>query len=100
VSGSSTLVAHDTLLAGDERIADGNYEATLDLRLERADTVVFLDTPWWVCVARDEWELAGRVSLIRRAERERELRIMAEHGKHVALHVLRTKRAASELLNA
>ena len=40
------------LLSGDEWIADGNYHATLDLRLERADTVVYLDTPWWVCARR------------------------------------------------
>ncbi|MSO96553.1 MAG: hypothetical protein EXQ81_12335 [Thermoleophilia bacterium] len=33
------------LLAGDAWIADGNYNETLDLRLELADTVVFLETP-------------------------------------------------------
>jgi hypothetical protein len=41
-----------TLLASEEWIADGNYHETLDLRLKRADTVVYLDTPWWLCAAR------------------------------------------------
>jgi chloramphenicol 3-O-phosphotransferase len=40
------------LLASDEWILDGNYHATLALRLEGADTVVLLDTPWWVCAKR------------------------------------------------
>ncbi len=41
-----------TLLASEEWIADGNYHETLDLRLGRADTFVYLDTPWRLCAAR------------------------------------------------
>jgi adenylate kinase family enzyme len=115
------------LLADDAWIADGNYHATLDLRLERADTVVFLDTSWWICAwralvrgvrtrpagfelpagcdesrvrrLRDEWWLAWRIWRVRRSERERELTILSEHGQHVALHMLRSRRAVREFLN-
>ena len=113
------------LLAGEEWIADGNYHETLDMRLARADTVVFLDTQWWVCAARafvrglrrpegqlpdgcdttawrllrDEWWLVWRVWLGRRSERERELAIVARHGGHAALHILRSKGAIREFLD-
>jgi adenylate kinase family enzyme len=113
------------LLAGEEWIADGNYHETLDLRLERADTVVLLDTQWWVCAARafvrglrrpegqlpdgcnttawrqlrDEWWLVWRVWLGRRSERERDLAIVARHGGHAALHVLRSKGAIRAFLD-
>ena len=40
------------LLAGEAWIIDGNYNETLALRLERAETVIFLDTPWWLCASR------------------------------------------------
>ena len=114
------------LLAGEEWIVDGNYHATLDLRLERADTVVFLDTPWWICARRafargvgkrpagfelpvgcdesawrrlrDEWWLVWRIWRVRRSERERELGILSQYGKHVPLHVLRSRRAVRGFL--
>ena len=112
------------LLAADAWIADGNYHATLDYRLERADTVVFLDTPWWVCVLRalvrgirrrppgfqlpdgcpesavrrwrDEWLLAARICRVHRSERERELAIVAQHTDHLALYVLRRSDGSAE----
>ena len=116
------------LLTSDEWIADGNYHATLDLRLERADTVVLLDTPWWVCARRafvrgirkrpvgfqlphgcdesalrrlsEEWSLIWRIWRARRSERELELRTLSWHRNHVALYVLCSKRDARDFLSA
>ena len=44
-------------LAGERWIADGNYAASLDLRLAVADTVIFLDLPRGVCL----WRAVRRV---------------------------------------
>ena len=38
------------LLVGEEWIVDGNYGGTIELRLQRADAVVFLDYNRWVCL--------------------------------------------------
>src|SRR3954447_23634775 len=40
------------LLAGTACIAEGNNLETLDVRLERAETIILLDTPWWTCAGR------------------------------------------------
>jgi adenylate kinase family enzyme len=115
------------LLASDEWIADGNYHETLDLRLDRADTVIFLDTPWWLCASRafrrgvrrpagtqmpdgcedsrwrrlrDEWWLVWRIWRVRRTDNERELEIVKRHADGLAVHVLRSKRAVRDFLSA
>ena len=116
------------LLAGDRWIVEGNYSATLDLRLERADTVILLDTPWLICAwrafvrgirkppvgvelpegcdypawrrLRDEWRGVWRIWRRRRSDHERELAIVARHRAHVALYVLRSKHATREFLGA
>ena len=112
------------VLAGDAWIADGNYDETLDLRLERADTVVVLDMPWWLCAGRafrrgfrmpdelpegciysrrlrlrDEWRLAMRIWRKRRSEPDGEREIVSRHGQHAAVYVLRSKRATREFLD-
>jgi adenylate kinase family enzyme len=120
-------IQHD-LIARDEWILDGNYHATLDTRLHRADTAVFLDTSWWVCTWRalvrglrkrpsgfqlpdgcdesalrrwrDEWSLAWRIWRSHRSEREVELEILSKHANHVALYSLRSKSAARDFLSA
>jgi hypothetical protein len=84
--------------------------------------------PWWICARRalvrgvrtrpaefelpegcgesrfrrlsDEWSLAWRIWQVRRSERDTELRILARHGQHAAMYVLRSKRAVREFLDA
>ncbi|MET0909425.1 MAG: hypothetical protein ABWZ99_08140 [Ilumatobacteraceae bacterium] len=105
------------VLAGDAWIADGNYHETLDLRIERANTLVVLDMPWWLCSGRallrgfrmpgelpdgceysawarlrDEWRLAGRIWRMRRVEPAREREVIAQYAGNVAVHVLRSRR--------
>ena len=48
---------------------------------------------------RDEWRLAVRIWRKNRSEPEHELAIISQHGQHVALHVLESKRSVSEFLD-
>jgi adenylate kinase family enzyme len=52
-----------TIVTADRWLIDGNYGGTLAERLERADTVVYLDFPIRLCVARmlrRVWTYNGR----------------------------------------
>lgn len=49
------------IIAGDRWIIDGNYGGSMALRMTRADTVIVLDYPSWLCVTR----LLGRIARTR-----------------------------------
>ena len=113
-----------TLLADDAWIADGNYYETIDVPLERADTVVLLDTPWWLSAwrafgrgvrkpdvelpagcedsamrrLRDEWWLVGRIWAGRHSEPAEARALVSNYASHATLHVLRSKRELREFL--
>lgn len=40
------------IVKADEWIMDGNYSATWDLRIPRADTIIFIDKPTYICLYR------------------------------------------------
>ncbi len=113
-----------SLVAGDTWIIDGNDEGTLELRLERADTVLILETPWWICAARafarglrkpvgqlpegcddsfgrrlrDEWGLVWLIWRNRRSEPDRARAIVSRNARHASVHVLRSAREARDFL--
>ena len=53
------------LTRGDSWIIDGNYGGTIEARLERCDTVIFLDMPRWLCL----WRVLKRRLLYRNGSR-------------------------------
>lgn len=114
------------LLAGESWIVDGNYAETLDLQLGRADTVVLLATPWWLCASRalvrglrkpegqmpegctysfsqrlrDEWGGVPGIWRGRHAEVDQALAAVSHHEPALAAHVLRSRRESRALLDA
>lgn len=110
------------LLADDRWIVDSN-DVDDDLLLERADTLVVLTTPWWLCSwrafrrglrrprgsrlpdgcdeslsqrIRDEWGIVWRNWRNRRAVPERDLALASHCRGRMQVHVLGSKREASE----
>jgi adenylate kinase family enzyme len=53
------------LIADDRWVMDGNYGGSMDLRLARADTTVWLDYPTMLCL----WRVLGRIVLHRGSSR-------------------------------
>jgi adenylate kinase family enzyme len=109
------------LVAGDEWVMDGNYGSTLDLRLPRAELVVWVDPPrllceyqalkrWWSyrhkprvdrpegCEEAIDWEFLSYVWTYRRGPAVRLRRALAEYGVGVPVVRLTSRRGIRDWL--
>jgi adenylate kinase family enzyme len=107
------------LFAADEWVADGNYSATNDVRLGRADTVVLLDFPAWRtlpralrrslsnygkpvqaegCPERVDPKFLWWIVNYRRRSRPRVLAAIEKHAPTLDVHILRSPREVERFL--
>ena len=57
-------VKQESLLQGERWIIDGNYTATIDLRIAVADMIIYLDFPRYLClwrILKRYWQYRGQV---------------------------------------
>lgn len=104
------------LVAAPRWIIDGNYASSLPIRLEAADTVIFLDLPAASCLLgilrrrlrhrggqhdhigvydRITWGFVRYICNYRRIMRPRVQQLIAEHAGHAHVVVLRRRRDAT-----
>lgn len=102
-------------------VIDGNYASTLPIRLEAADTVIFLDLPAQVCLLgiaqrrlryrggqhaaagvydRITWDFIRYIARYRRQMAPKVRRLFADHAGHAEVVVLRSRRAARRYVSS
>lgn len=105
-------------------IMDGNYTGTLPIRMKAADSVLFLDYPWYLClwrvlkrqiqyrgrtrpdltpgcIERLHWEFLKWISLdFPRHSRVRILQLLEEHGEHTRIIIHRSPRETRRWLKS
>lgn len=109
------------LAAGDRWIMDGNYDSSLDLRLPRADTVMWFDYPTLRCMQRALRRVASTYGKVRadmgpgcperfdleflryiwtfnRKQRPRVVAALAKYGRHLDPVVFRRDADAARFL--
>ena len=110
------------LVAREAWVMDGNYDSSLDLRLPRADAVVWFDYPRRVALPRVLWRVAKTYGRVREdlapgcpekvdweflryvwdfpgKERPRVVAMLAEHGRHLQPMVFRRDRDVALFLD-
>jgi adenylate kinase family enzyme len=109
------------LVAAPRWIIDGNYASSLPIRLEVADTVVFLDLPAWACLwgiiqrrlrhgggqhdaigvyDRVTWNFIRYIAGYRKQMAPRVHQLVVGHAGDAQVVVLRSRRAARRYLAA
>jgi adenylate kinase family enzyme len=102
-------------------IIDGNYASSLPIRLQAADTVIFLDLPGWTCLwgiaqrrlrhrggqhkdigvyDRITWNFVCYILGYRRQMAPRVRKLIADHACNDEVVVLRSRRAVRDYLAA
>jgi len=97
------------LVAAPRWVIDGNYAATLPIRLAAADTVIFLDLPAPACLLgiarrrlrrehhRVNGEFLRYVWRYRRTMAARVRALIAAHAGDADVHIVRSRRAANRI---
>ncbi len=111
------------LIKADNWILDGNYGSTMEMRMERADTIIFLSMPTWLCVFRIikrriqyhgrtrpsitdncpdriTWEFLHYVMRYRITRRPKILKLMAEQASQKTTVVLNTPKEVRQYLES
>jgi adenylate kinase family enzyme len=107
------------LVAAPRWVIDGNYASTLPIRLEAADTVIFLDLPGWACLLgilqrrlrhgggqhqaigvydRITWDFVRYILGYRKKMAPRVRALIAAHAGHAQVTVLRSRAAVRRYL--
>lgn len=121
VSVDELLEKQRTLLAAERWIVDSN-DVDDDLLIARADTLVILTTPWWLCAwrafrrglrrppetqlpagceesllqrLRDEWGIVWRNWWSRNSVREGDLALATRCGSYMRVHLLESRHDAA-----
>jgi len=109
------------LVSAPRWIIDGNYASSLPIRLQAADTVIFLDLSGWTCLwgiaqrrlrhrggqhkdigvyDRITWNFVRYILGYRRQMAPRVRKLIADHAGNAEVVVLRSRRAARDYLAA